>query len=166
MALIKCPECGKSISDKAESCPGCGYTLAPYAFGRRGMRYCGYEYRSSTTIFGLPLVHIAYGPTPEGRMRVAKGFIAIGNIAVGVIALGGVAAGVITIAGLGLGIICLAGMALGILLGLGGFATGYIAVGGVAIGIYAIGGLSIGIHTIYNDPNLQEMVKSFFGKFR
>ena len=24
MALIKCPECGKEISDKAESCPNCG----------------------------------------------------------------------------------------------------------------------------------------------
>ncbi len=25
MALIKCPECGKEISDKAVSCPNCGY---------------------------------------------------------------------------------------------------------------------------------------------
>lgn len=25
MALIKCRECGKEISDKAESCPNCGY---------------------------------------------------------------------------------------------------------------------------------------------
>ena len=24
MALIKCPECGKQISDKAEVCPHCG----------------------------------------------------------------------------------------------------------------------------------------------
>ena len=24
MALIKCPECGESISDKAEKCPHCG----------------------------------------------------------------------------------------------------------------------------------------------
>lgn len=28
MALIKCPECGKEISDKAEECPECGYPLA------------------------------------------------------------------------------------------------------------------------------------------
>lgn len=27
MALIKCPECGKEISNKAESCPNCGYKL-------------------------------------------------------------------------------------------------------------------------------------------
>ena len=24
MALIKCPECGKDVSDRAESCPNCG----------------------------------------------------------------------------------------------------------------------------------------------
>lgn len=27
MALIECPECGKMISDKAESCPNCGYPI-------------------------------------------------------------------------------------------------------------------------------------------
>lgn len=27
MALIKCPECGKEISDKAEKCPNCGYPV-------------------------------------------------------------------------------------------------------------------------------------------
>lgn len=27
MAMIKCPECGKEISDKANSCPNCGYTF-------------------------------------------------------------------------------------------------------------------------------------------
>jgi hypothetical protein len=25
MALIKCPECGREISDKAPNCPNCGY---------------------------------------------------------------------------------------------------------------------------------------------
>ncbi len=28
MALIKCPECGKEISDKAEKCPNCGYPIS------------------------------------------------------------------------------------------------------------------------------------------
>ena len=27
MSLIKCPECGKEISDIAESCPNCGYPI-------------------------------------------------------------------------------------------------------------------------------------------
>lgn len=28
MALIKCPECGKEISDKASACPNCGTPIA------------------------------------------------------------------------------------------------------------------------------------------
>lgn len=28
MALISCPECGKSVSTVARSCPGCGYPVA------------------------------------------------------------------------------------------------------------------------------------------
>lgn len=27
MSLINCPECGKEISDKAESCPNCGFPI-------------------------------------------------------------------------------------------------------------------------------------------
>ena len=27
MALIKCPECGKEISDQAPACPNCGYPM-------------------------------------------------------------------------------------------------------------------------------------------
>ena len=30
MAMIKCPECGKEISDRAEVCPGCGYPVKDY----------------------------------------------------------------------------------------------------------------------------------------
>lgn len=28
MALVNCPECGNEISDKAQSCPKCGYPIA------------------------------------------------------------------------------------------------------------------------------------------
>ncbi len=28
MALIKCPECGKDVSDKASACPVCGFPIA------------------------------------------------------------------------------------------------------------------------------------------
>lgn len=31
MALIKCPECGKEISDKARECINCGYPIKEYA---------------------------------------------------------------------------------------------------------------------------------------
>ncbi len=29
MALIKCPECGSEVSDRAASCPRCGYPIKP-----------------------------------------------------------------------------------------------------------------------------------------
>lgn len=39
MALIKCPECGKEISDKAESCPCCG---APIKMkNKKFCQHCG-----------------------------------------------------------------------------------------------------------------------------
>lgn len=31
MALIKCRECGKDISDKAKSCPNCGFEKKNFA---------------------------------------------------------------------------------------------------------------------------------------
>ena len=36
MALIKCPECGNSISDKAEKCPHCGLPAKFFAAQERG----------------------------------------------------------------------------------------------------------------------------------
>lgn len=27
MALIKCPECGRAVSDQASACPGCGHPI-------------------------------------------------------------------------------------------------------------------------------------------
>lgn len=30
MVLIKCPECGKDVSDEAVSCPSCGYSIKKY----------------------------------------------------------------------------------------------------------------------------------------
>lgn len=30
MSLVNCPECGKEISDKAISCPYCGYPMAAH----------------------------------------------------------------------------------------------------------------------------------------
>jgi len=126
-----------------------------------GLPY-SYEYKSSKTVFGMPLVHIVYGPAWAGGLSPAKGFIAIGNIAVGVIAIGGFALGIFTLAGIGLGFICIAGMAFGIGAGVGGIATGYFALGGVAIGVYAIGGLAIGTHTLFNDPQMMDRFRRLF----
>jgi hypothetical protein len=165
MALTSCPECRREVSDRAATCPGCGHPLAPPANWQlpAGFPFIyGYEYKSKTTIFGLPLVHIAQGFSPEGRYRVAKGFIAIGNVAVGVLAIGGAAIGVVALSGVGLGIVCLGGVAIGVFCGIGGVAIGYIAVGGIAIGIYCLGGLCLGPHTIFNDPDMLRRLESLF----
>lgn len=162
---MNCPECHESISDKAVTCPHCGYPLKPSEGPPSGLGYAGtygYEYKSSLTIFGMPLVHIVYGPSIGGRLKPAKGFIAIGNIAIGVIAIGGFSLGILSIAGIGLGLICFGGMAFGLLGAAGGMAVGYIAVGGIAVGVYAIGGLMVGTHTIYNSPELREFLHSLF----
>jgi len=166
MALIRCPECQREVSDRAPACPGCGYPLPARGMPIQGDRRAGwpysFEYKSSKTIFGMPLVHVVYGPAWAGGLRPARGFIAIGNIAIGVIAIGGFAVGLFTLAGIGLGFICIAGMAFGIGAGLGGIATGYYAVGGLAIGVYAVGGLGIGTHTLQNDPHLLEWLRKLF----
>ncbi len=31
MAMIKCPECGKEVSDKADACPNCGNPISEKA---------------------------------------------------------------------------------------------------------------------------------------
>jgi hypothetical protein len=103
----------------------------------------GFEYTSSATLGGWPLVHICAGvDVVTMRPKVARGVIAIGNIAVGGVAVGGLACGLLSIGGVSIGILAaLGGAALGLGLSVGGFALGSVAVGGAAIGFqYAIGG--------------------------
>ena len=121
---------------------GCGY-------------YDSWEYKSGRTFFGLPLVHAAIGIDPAtGKMRVARGVLAVGGIAEGIIAFGarargvfafgGVAIGVVAVGGLSIGLISMGGLAMGLLLTFGGLAMGTVAVGGGAVGWYAFGGTAIG----------------------
>lgn len=117
----------------------------------------GVEYRSKRTLFGWPLLHVAYGADPRtGVRRVARGIIAIGDNAIGLVAFGSVARGGLAFGGLAIGLIAFGGFALG-LLGIGGFAFGLIladggvavgpiAWGGVAIGYLAMGGAAVGVH--------------------
>jgi hypothetical protein len=164
MAMINCPECQRPVSDRARACPSCGYPIQGAGgppMGRYGFGY-GYEYKSKATLFGLPLIHICSGPGPDGRLRTAKGIIAIGNVAIGVFALGGISLGFICLGGISLGLFCIGGLAVGLAVAFGGFAVGYLAVGGAAIGVYAVGGLSIGAHTLQNDPSMLDFFQKLF----
>jgi hypothetical protein len=131
----------------------------------RGARF---EYRSAHTLLGLALVHVIVGRRAAGeRLRAAKGWFALGDLAIGPVAVGNVALGGLSFGGLALGAFSLAGLALGgfacgggavggIAVGgaaaggfaFGGAAVGYAAVGGYARGHYALGGKAVGEHVI------------------
>ena len=46
MALIKCPECGKEISDKASRCPHCGLPQAYFASVIEKNENSGIDYKN------------------------------------------------------------------------------------------------------------------------
>ena len=103
-----------------------------------------YEYKSSRTLFGLPLVHIHIGY----GLCTAKGVFALGNCARGIFALGGLSAGVFSLGGISFGLVSLGGFALGLLFAFGGLAVGAVAVGGFALGLLALGGGAVGVYAI------------------
>lgn len=111
-----------------------------------------YEYKSTATLFGLPLFHVNFG---SGRGHRARGIVAMGNSAVGLVAAGYTAVGLVSVGlvsvgllSLGLlaaGLAALGGVAVGVL-AIGGVAVGRLAIGGVAVGVYALGGIAVGMN--------------------
>ena len=115
------------------------------------------RYTSSVKLLGFPLVDIAIGvPEPAGR-AVARGWIAVGDIAFGAVALGGIAIGVVGLGGLSVGAFAIAGVSVGAW-SIGGVALGAFSFGGMSLaavaatgglaaaGQYAIGGVAIAAH--------------------
>ncbi|MCL2562532.1 MAG: helix-turn-helix domain-containing protein [Oscillospiraceae bacterium] len=114
-------------------------TASPFPFPHRaGFTY---EYKSKRTLFGLPLVHIRFGP----GAKAARGIVAIGLISQGIFSFGLLSMGLFSVGLLSLGLIGLGTFALGLLFALGGIAVGALALGGIAIGAVALGGLAIGM---------------------
>ena len=107
------------------------------------------EYKSKSTIYGVPVFHINSGSVVDGiyKRGIANGWIAIGDMAIGrVIGIGGIAFGVVAIGGVGIGIVGLGGVGAGIL-GVGGLGLGILCgCGGIAIGgICAFGSIAISL---------------------
>lgn len=123
----------------------------------------GFEWKTRAALFGIPLIHVAFGRDPAGRLRVAKGFIAVGQFA-----LGG-----ITVAQFGVGLIfglgqCVCGLAAvgqvaaGLLFAIGQIATSILAVGQVAVGLYALGQVAWGRYLWTPDRVDMEAVALFY----
>jgi hypothetical protein len=133
--------------------------------GQRTM--IGFEYRSNIMIGSWPLVHICAGVDPVTmRPRVAKGVIAIGNIAIGAVAIAGLACGLVTIGGASIGLLfAIGGAAIGAGISIGGFAVGSVAVGGAAIGfMYAFGGAAFA-PAIIDGRHCDEAARQFFARW-
>ncbi len=122
-------------------------------------RKLSFEFRSKTTLFGWPLIHVATGvDSATGRKRSARGIIAVGTAPRGVIAFGDVAVGVIACGifcygPLAIGVVAVGGVALGsVAVGLwcamGGVAIAPVAIGGAVLGYYANGAIAWGKHAI------------------
>lgn len=112
-------ECGHPVSEQALACPGCG---APRP-ARAAWDGWGFEYKSRLTLFGLPLLHIAFKFRPNLMPVPAVGIIAIGQFGAGVINITQFGIGLI-----GIGQFCIGGWVLA------QFAAGYRII--AQIGLY------------------------------
>ena len=140
-----CSNCGYQLTGLTESskCPECGRPLVEVLIRDPLKLRLGRRYKSSTLVFGLPLIHIALGPHEEERIGRAHGIIAIGDVATGWFAFGGIASGGLAFGGMAMGLVAFGGLSLG-LIALGGLAAGGAAFGGMAIGGVSIGGGAVG----------------------
>ena len=127
------PEPGKEQPPPAQE-------RAPHSFNR--LLYASFEYKSTRTVRGLPLVHVHFG-----LGKKAKGILAIGNNATGVLAVGFLARGVLSFGMLSLGCFSFGSLSLG-LVALGAIALGAFAAGAIAVGLFALGALALGAYSI------------------
>lgn len=88
-----CRECQHEISEQARNCPQCGAPMP----AKDEWDGWGFEYRSKTTILGLPWLHISFKYTLEGRPVPARGIIAIGQFACGVVTVSQFGIGAVSI---------------------------------------------------------------------
>jgi hypothetical protein len=75
------------------ACPSCG---APFP-AREKWDGHGFEYKSKTTLLGLPLLHISFKYRPNRVPVPAKGIIAIGQFACGIVTISQFGIGFISI---------------------------------------------------------------------
>lgn len=96
---------------------------------------------------GWPLRHKAWGMDPiTGRQRVARGWVATGQIAQGQVAIGQAARGWVVLGQAAVGLVAFGQLAIGLITGLGQFALGsLLALGQLAAAVLAAGQLALGM---------------------
>jgi hypothetical protein len=122
--MKQCRECHKEVSAQAFSCPHCG---APFPAKEKWDGW-GFEYKSRSTLYGWPLLHISFKYRTNFMPVPAKGIIAIGQFAVGFI----------SISQFGLGLFCLSQFAIGAYV-LAQFAAAYSCI--AQFGVYLNSGM-------------------------
>lgn len=120
-----------------------------------------FEYKSSRTFRGIPLVHVNIG---AGR-RTARGIVAVGNKAVGVLSVGFLSVGVVSFGLLAAGILTFGSLVLG-LLSFGAVSAGVVAFGGAAFGVIALGGLAVGVYSLGGAAVASEIAAGGFAQAR
>ena len=88
-----CRECLREVSEQALTCPQCG---APYP-AREKWDGWGFEYKTQTKLFGLPLVHVSFKYRPNRMPVPARGVVAIGQFACGIFTLSQFGIGVVSV---------------------------------------------------------------------
>ena len=119
-----------------------------------------FEYKSSRTFRGIPLVHVNVG---AGR-RTARGIVAVGNKAVGVLSVGFLSVGVVSFGLLAAGLLAFGSLALG--LSFGAVSAGVVAFGGAAFGVIALGGLAVGVYSMGGAAVASEIAAGGFAQAR
>ncbi|MGB6067378.1 MAG: hypothetical protein WBG50_21440 [Desulfomonilaceae bacterium] len=99
----------------------------------------GFEWKSRAVLFGIPLICIAFGRDGRGRLRVAKGFLAVGQCAFGGIVIAQFGAGIVAVGQFVLGLFAFGQLALAVVLAVGQIAGGLLAIGQVVVGLYGLG---------------------------
>lgn len=107
----------------------------------RIFRGCSWDSRAR--LFGLPLVSVRlrFYPHMMRSRDMARGIVAIGNVAVGAVAVGMFSVGAVSIGVMSVGIFAMGALAFG-LAAIGPVAIGLLAFGPVAVGLWYAGGVA------------------------
>ena len=88
-----CRDCQREISEQAMACPHCG---APFP-AREKWDGWGFEYKTKTELFGLPLLHVSFKYRPNRMPVPARGVFAVGQFACGIFVLSQFGLGVVSV---------------------------------------------------------------------